>query len=74
MEEAIDTLKLPYSYEITTNDPKKVAARKQLGSMSLEVLLTMRDELFSAGAQEWLRYEALRDNGSTGDSGAQVSS
>jgi hypothetical protein len=73
LEEAIRTLSYDYTYEITTSDPKRIAARKQLGGMSREVLIAMRDELYSAGAQEWRAYETLSNNRSGSDSSTQVS-
>src|SRR5436190_11223888 len=73
LEESIKTLGYDYTYEITTSDPKKIALRKQLGTVSREVLVIMRDELISAGVQEWREYEAIRDNGGRGDQGAEVS-
>ena len=66
LEEAIRTLRHEYTYEITASDPKKIAARRQLGGMSAEVLETMRDELISAGTKAWREYETLRNGeGST---------
>jgi hypothetical protein len=67
LDEAIDTLKLPYTYEIMTGDAKKIAARRQLGGMSAEILETMRDELYSAGTKAWRLYETLSHYGEGGD-------
>ena len=74
LEEAIRTLGNQYSYEITTDDPKKIAARKQLGGMSREVLVTVRDELISAGVREWREYEAISNLGEGSDSSTTLSS
>lgn len=61
LEEAIHYLKLPYTYEVTTTDAKKLNARKQLCGMSIEVLEAMRDELIVAGVQAWTDYVVARN-------------
>jgi hypothetical protein len=57
--ESIQYLMHPYTFEITTSDAQKIAARRQLAGMSAEVLTTMRDELIRCGVQSWNEYEKL---------------
>lgn len=61
--ESITYLKHPYTFEITTSDASKIAARRQLAGMSAEVLETMRDELIRCGVQSWNEYEKLLAEG-----------
>lgn len=63
LEDSISYLKLPYTYEITTSDTKKISARRQLAGMSVEVLENMRDELIRCGVARWIEYEKLSTEG-----------
>jgi hypothetical protein len=63
LDECIQYLKNPYTFEITTSDAQKVSARRQLAGMSVEVLETMRDELIRCGVRRWDEYEKLLSEG-----------
>lgn len=57
LEDSIEFLKLPYTFEITTSDSTKISARRQLAGLSVDVLETMRDELINAGVARWLEFK-----------------
>ncbi|MBA2706046.1 MAG: hypothetical protein H0U60_19585 [Blastocatellia bacterium] len=62
LEDARRTLSLSYTYEIIQQTQPKVAARKQLGMMSAEILEVMRDEMIQAGIEEWKAYQIGKEN------------
>jgi hypothetical protein len=63
LEASIAYLKLPYTYEVTTSDKKKIDSRRMMGTMSAEVIEIMRDELIEAGIQAWNEYKKLSAEG-----------
>lgn len=60
LEYARAALDNKYTYEITTDEGKKREARKHIGSLSVQVLEGMRDELIVGGVTAWLQMEKLQ--------------
>lgn len=59
LHDAVKTLGLPYTYDIVRVPAAKRAARKQLGTMSGEIIADMRNELLEAAVVCYLRSRGL---------------
>lgn len=59
LNDAARTLELPYTYELTSIPPEKRNARRQLGTMSAEIVKAMRNELMHVACVQYLRSRGL---------------
>lgn len=61
LNSAVSTLKLPYTYSMAKVPAPKQAARKQLGTMSADIVASMRDELLEEAVRRYLLSRGLTD-------------
>lgn len=59
LNDACSTLRLPYTYSLVRVPPAKQAARKQLGTMSVEIIQDMRDEVLEEAVRRYLESRGL---------------
>lgn len=59
LDDAIRTLKLPYTFDLIKTDPDKRAKRQMMASLVVDLLETMRDEILYAATLQYLRSRGL---------------
>ena len=55
MDEAIRTLRLPYTYTLVRTELEKQEMRQKLGMMTADIIEGIRDEILDHAARLWLK-------------------